>query len=259
MCMDKAVKNLNNPLYNSLQSYGRKKILEPLGMKLSYFKGVEPKVNGKYISMSFARDANTASTDTSGNLTVASYLCDPNYIKDGKVGKTVWCSEYPNDGLSNLNRLYYDQYDPTDIFPGGSPLICSIGDMTKLFKLLIKHGVAEDGTRVLSKQATLWVLSPKMTSLNNLFWSYPISQDNDSITWCGGIAKINTDIVVAAPQLTSSNFYLWGGSQGTYGIFDSETGNYALHGIQQNSFGYIKYNIRTSDVCQRILVNAMRK
>ena len=258
ICLDVVAKNANNPSYNSFHTYGRKKIIEPLGMTLSQFKGVEPKLNGKYISMAFARDANIASYDSSGNLTEASYYCDPKYIKDGKIGTVQWCSLYPNDGMSNLNRLFYDQYDPTDVCPGNTCLISSIGDLAKIYKMVIKKGVSDNGVRVLNELSIKWLLSPKVNPLVNLYGIYPIATDTDATSMCAGIAKINTDICSSATNYTSGSMYLWGGSQGTYGIFDIETGHYVLMGAAENSFGYIKNAYRTYDNAIRVLVNALK-
>jgi len=222
---------VKNNGYPSLTHYTRVKILEPLDMKTASIIITEKDTSQlKQLDMAFNRSPAISSVDSSGNLTPASYLCDPKYISDGKSGLTVWCKDYPNDGITRFNSMGLDQYNPGDVFFGTIPMKSSPSDFCKLFKLLIKGGISDKGERILDQSSINWILSPKINSLNNLWTTYPFANDSDNTTWCGGIGKVNSDISNLTTVLSNENIYLWGGAFGTYGLFDLKSGHYLIFG-----------------------------
>jgi hypothetical protein len=256
ICMDKIVKNAG---YANLQTYARAKVITPMGMKNVQFRGIEPKLNAKYLMPWYNRASTFASYDSSGNLTPASYLCDPNYIKDKKVGQTVWITEYPNDGFANYLRMSAESYDPNEICSGISTVNCSIEDFAMISRFIIRKGIADNGTRILSREAVDWILAPKVIGSANTFQLYPVAQDNNNISWCGGTFKVNNDLCFASiPYITSSTYYS-GGGFGTWSMFNTETGTYVLLVGGMFTGSYMKYNYRTIQNTLKVLQNTLKQ
>jgi len=250
---------VRNKGYNGLAHYARVKILEPLNMNTTYFAFVEKQnTNLKRIDLAFNRAPVISAKDASGNLTTESYLCDPKYIDDKKSGLTVWSNDYPNDGISAW-QLLREMYDPNDLILGSGPVSSTPSDLAKIYKLLIRGGINHENIRVLDQSSVNWLLSPKINSLVNLNGIYPFAQDNDNVTWCGGLARYNNDNNNAPSTLASEYVYYWGGAWGSIGCFDIKSGHYVIISAAELSLGSFPIPYRSVENCLKLLSCALRK
>jgi hypothetical protein len=130
--------------------------------------------------------------DITNVVTYPSYGCSPSYATGaflqlvlqgttGAAGPNVWASEYPDDGISRMINLFYQQTGSATASPiGNSPIVGSIGDYGQLLKLIANKGVAPNGTRLLKTESWNYFITSKIGALTGLnTWSSLLNEQDE--------------------------------------------------------------------------------
>jgi len=185
----------------------------------------------------------------------------PEYL-DQNAGKLAWTSDYPNDGFGYNESLFTEILVENDPYQGyfgagygGTPY-----DYSKFFELLFGKGVFRC-VRILSENSVKFLTTPSLPEyisfglefLNkkgnlgvNNFLSDSAGAENQALlavgyneSWCAGCCTGNGAFVDAlyntSNNTISATTLRWGSYYGTNYLFDWETGNYVMSGVQEDA------------------------
>ena len=287
-------------LGSAFTTYARSKILNPLGMYGSStgsawisFQETAPAITytatSQWASTSFRRSPSAGLTQVfnlADRNTWIAYGCSTGYRNalggaTSGSGPLLWANDYLLSNANNDNRDYIANQaigsytrstnvtglgTPTFTL-GHVPLMCTIGALGKLIKLMANRGLAADGTRILKTETWNYLVSPKVgpaTIPQTPVVPYPFVVDpsNGNFSYCLGFQRCNRDLSNESAFGFDESTIEWIGAAGLGWYADFYTGNWFVYGMPQSaqSSGLIPVpNIGNSYIGGKLSVYTMAK
>jgi len=272
--LDKALRAGSYP--NGFAQYAREKFFTPMGMNDTYVVGVEsipdskqtrlaegswrrsPAVGGCYSLWTSAAPTtySTFTVSAATPTTWASFGCSSGYANNMRTimnaytgtatlaafaapGYLAWDSEYPDDGLARVSKVYIWCKTGTASNPpvGNSPVFTTPTDWIKILQMIGNRGYYNN-TRILKSESFNYFVSPKLNSLevyanDAVGYGETSQRQSNSQAYCMGFYRPNRDINNRTEYGYDYDTLLAGGGTSVAMYIDLSTGNYYFMGAQE--------------------------
>jgi CubicO group peptidase (beta-lactamase class C family) len=163
------------------------------------------------------------------------------YGLTGSAGPNVWSSDVPDDGISKLTKLFYQQTGSTGAGNpiGNSPIVASIGDYGKLLQLIANKGALPNGSgRLLKTESWNYFIASKIGALTFLGAYTSVSdvaanENSGNTIFTMGASRIANDVSNTTTYGYDETTLFFDGAMGCKFYADFYTGNWFVCGVPE--------------------------